>query len=137
MGEKSREVEKTDLEWRQELTPDQFYVLRQKGTEPPFSGAYSSLKDPGTYTCAGCGQPLFSSKTKFDSRTGWPSFYEPIGKDSLETADDATLPVRRTEVMCARCGGHLGHVFTDGPAPTGLRYCINSAALAFEGRGKG
>ena len=125
-------VQKTDEQWRRELTPEQYEVLRQKGTERPWSGEYARTKDPGIYRCAGCGAELFRSDTKFESGTGWPSFYEPASPESVATEDDRQFFMRRTEVLCASCGGHLGHVFDDGPAPTGQRYCINSAALELE-----
>ena len=128
----SPKVQKSDQEWREELTPEQYEVLRRQGTEPPFTGSYVHSKDSGTYKCAACGADLFSSDTKFDSGTGWPSFYEPSSTDAVETERDWSMVVPRTEVHCANCGGHLGHVFPDGPRPTGLRYCINSAALDLE-----
>ncbi len=119
----------TDQEWRERLTPEQYEVLRNHGTERPFTGIYNESKEPGIYRCAACGNELFRSETKFDSGTGWPSFFEPADHANVETRDDDSLGMRRTEVLCARCGSHLGHVFPDGPGPTGMRYCINSVSL--------
>ena len=128
----AQKVPKTDEQWRAELTPEQYRVLRGKGTERAFTGAYHATKEPGVYRCAACGSEVFRSDTKFESGTGWPSFYEPANSDAVETERDWGLLVPRTEVHCASCGGHLGHVFGDGPQPTGLRYCINSCALDLE-----
>jgi peptide-methionine (R)-S-oxide reductase len=122
-------IQKSDDEWRAALTPVQYHVLREKGTERAFTGRYHATKDPGTYRCAGCGAEVFSSETKYESGTGWPSFWEPASDDAVETERDWGLLGMRTEVHCASCGGHLGHVFPDGPHPTGLRFCINSCAL--------
>ena len=119
----------SDEEWRQRLTPEQYAVLRQHGTEQPFSGCFLGTKEPGTYVCAGCRNPLFASGGKFESGTGWPSFTTPVSPDALTTVEDHSYGMRRVEVRCARCDGHLGHVFPDGPAPTGQRYCMNSVAL--------
>jgi peptide-methionine (R)-S-oxide reductase len=125
-------VERSEEEWAEVLTPAQYEVLRRKGTEPPFSGDLNYNKATGTYVCGACGAPLFTSETKFESHSGWPSFYEPAVAEAVDTHEDTSLGMRRIEVTCARCGGHLGHVFPDGPNPTGLRYCINSLALGFE-----
>ena len=136
MERKGFEVTKTEEEWRKILTAEQYQVLRQEGTEPPFQNKYHANKEPGIYRCAACELSLFSSDHKYDSRTGWPSFWKPIAEDAIRTKTDWRLFVPRTEVHCRRCGGHLGHVFKDGPPPTGLRYCINSAALVFLPGGK-
>jgi peptide-methionine (R)-S-oxide reductase len=126
-------IQKTEEQWRAELTPEQYAILRKQGTEPAFTGAYWDVKDDGTYRCAGCGAELFSSDTKFDSGTGWPSFTEPIVADAVELRSDNSLFMRRTEVVCAKCEGHLGHVFDDGPADQGgQRFCMNSASLQLD-----
>jgi peptide-methionine (R)-S-oxide reductase len=125
-------TEKTEEEWKQTLTPEQYYVMRQKGTERPFSGQYYRNKEQGVYLCAACGQQLFTSEHKYESGTGWPSFWQPVDDQSVETETDRSLGMVRIEVRCSRCGAHLGHIFEDGPRPTGLRYCINSTSLDFK-----
>ncbi len=132
MDEAPSSIEKSDSEWREELTPEQYEVLRRKGTEPPFTVKYVYNHDDGMYRCAACGAALFASDTKFDSGTGWPSFTSPAVAEAVRTEDDYSHGMHRIEVTCARCGGHLGHVFPDGPGPTGLRYCINSLSLEFD-----
>jgi peptide-methionine (R)-S-oxide reductase len=131
MAPKTHKIDKSDEQWREELTPEQYRVLRGAGTERPFTGDYWDAHEEGVYRCAGCGAELFTSDTKFDSGTGWPSFHSPAG-DAVETARDWKMVIPRTEVRCGRCGGHLGHVFSDGPRPTGKRYCINSCALTLD-----
>ena len=132
----AEKIEKTEAEWRKLLTPEQYRVLREKGTERPFTGEYEDVTTPGLYKCAACGQELFLSDSKFDSGCGWPSFFQPADADNVDSHEDNSFGMRRVEVTCSRCGGHLGHVFPDGPRPTGLRYCINSVSLKLEPKTK-
>jgi peptide-methionine (R)-S-oxide reductase len=130
--EKMEKIAKSDAEWRAELSPDEYHILREKGTERAFTGEYYKTKTPGVYLCRGCGQELFSSDSKYESGSGWPSFDAPVAPDRVEEHVDSSFGMRRVEITCSRCGGHLGHVFPDGPKPTGLRYCMNSASLKLE-----
>ena len=137
MTENAQKINKTDAEWKRELTPEQYHVTREAGTERPFSHPLNNEKRHGTFNCICCGQPLFSSEAKFDSGTGWPSFFQPITEGAVAVKEDRSLFMRRTEVLCSQCDAHLGHVFPDGPKPTGLRYCMNGSALDFQPEGSG
>lgn len=128
----SEKIYKSEEEWQKELSPEQYQVLRKKGTERPYTGKYDKFDEPGHYVCAACGNPLFDSDAKFDAGCGWPSFFESLDSTKISTETDFSLGMKRTEIMCARCGGHLGHVFDDGPQPTGLRYCVNSVSIDFK-----
>lgn len=130
-------ITKSDEEWRQELSPEEYHILREKGTEHAFSGEYYTTKTPGMYLCRACGNELFSSETKYESGCGWPSFYQPLKPEAVEEHEDNSYGMRRVEITCARCGSHLGHVFPDGPRPTGMRYCMNSASLKLEPKSEG
>jgi peptide-methionine (R)-S-oxide reductase len=131
-GPMKDKIQKSDQQWKEVLTPEQYEVCRMKGTERPFTGEYYKTKEPGIYKCAACGNELFDSNTKYDSGTGWPSFFKPIDAENVETEEDTSYAMSRTEVVCSKCGAHLGHVFPDGPRPTGLRYCINSVSLKLD-----
>ena len=135
-GQMKPKIEKSEEEWEKELTPEQYQICRMKGTERPFTGEYYKTEETGVYNCVACGNELFESDTKFESGSGWPSFYKPIGQENVATEEDTTYGMRRTEVMCSKCGAHLGHLFPDGPRPTGLRYCINSVSLKLDPKKK-